>query len=351
MKTIADHGSVLSHAQKSAWDNYVSRALQYDFYHTWDYQNIAQNGEPLLFVHEEDDDFIVFPLLKRTISNTEYCDFHSVYGYPGPISNQAFENLNPQFLLNFQEHLLQFLKDQKCVSVFTKFHPFINQTLALEKLGGIFDNGKTVVVDLTIPLEEQRNKYRTSTFKDIIKARNLGFTIREMEKTEDIGLFTNLYQQSMTRIGAASFYMFDEAYFTALLKSGQCKAKLLMVYFEDKLICGSIVTQTQDVLQAHLLATDKNYLKYSPAKYMIDEICLMGRRNGKKYFNLGGGVGFKDNSLLEWKLGFSDGVLPHQSWRFVVDQLVYNDLVEKAGHDINDTVDFFPLYRLMPTVT
>jgi len=351
MKTIADYAFVISLAQKSDWDNYVSKALEYDFYHTWDYQNIAKNGEPLLFVYEENDDFIAFPMLKRPIPNTNYYDFHSVYGYPGPISNKKFEHLGEQFLLNFQEYLLQFLKDQKCISVFTKFHPFINQTLAVEKLGGIFDNGKTVAIDLTIPLEEQRNKYRTSTFKDIIKARDLGFTVREMQGQEDIALFTNLYKQSMTRVGATSFYMFDEEYFTALLKSDQCKAKLLMVYFEEKLICGSIVTETQDVLQAHLLATDKNYLKYSPAKYIIDEICLMGRQHGKKYFNLGGGVGFKDNSLLEWKLGFSDLVLPHQSWRFVVNQQVYNELVEESGHGIDDKTDFFPLYRLNQTVT
>lgn len=348
---MADYAFVISLAQKSDWDKYVSKALQYDFYHTWDYQNIAKNGEPILFVYEEEDDFVAFPLLKRQIPNTNYCDFHAVYGYPGPISNKKFENLDSQFLLNFQEQLLQFLKDQNCVSVFSKFHPFINQTLAVEKLGGVHYNGKTVVIDLTIPLEEQRNKYRTSSYKDIIKARDLGFTVREMERPEDITLFTKLYQDSMTRVRATDFYMFDEAYFTELLKSEQCKAKLLMVFFEGKLICGSITTQTQDVLQAHLLATDKNYLKYSPAKFIIDEICLMGRANGKKYFNLGGGVGFKDNSLLNWKLGFSDVVLPHNSWRFVVNKQVYRHLVEQAGHDINDTVDFFPLYRLLKTET
>lgn len=351
MKTATGYAFVIPLAQKSVWTKYVSKAFKYDFYHTWDYQDLVKEGETMLFVYEEENDFIAFPLLKRAIPNSNYFDFHSVYGYTGPISNLDFHEIDTQFIQQFQENFIFFLKDQDCVSVFAKFHPFFNQTIALEKLGGVFDNGKTIAIDLKQPLESQRKQYRETTKQSIKKARKLGFTVREMQTKEDIAQFTNLYNQSMIRIGASGSYMFDEVYFATLLTSDQCNAKLVLVFYEDRMVCGSVVNFTKGILQAHLLATDIDYIKYSPAKLLIDEISLIGRENGMEYYHLGGGVGFKEDSLLEWKLGFSDLILPHKSWRFVVDQNAYSELVELTGNDMNDTVDFFPLYRLkQPTV-
>ncbi|MGN0002928.1 MAG: GNAT family N-acetyltransferase [Sphingobacterium composti] len=346
MKTKTSDAFTITLAEKDIWTQYVSNAYKYDFYHTWDYHDLAKIGEPILFVYEDEDDYIALPLLKRPVPNSNYIDFHSVYGYTGPISNKDFDDLNDQFINNFQNVFLQFLKEQNCLSVFVKFHPFFNQVKALEGMGGVYDNGKVVAVDLIQPLENQHKRYRTQTRKTIRKTRELGFYTRLKQSQEDISAFTKLYNQSMDRIGASSFYKFNEAYFTSLLNSKQCNAKLLLVFFEDKLVCGSVITFTKGIIQAHLLATDIEYLRYSPAKFMNDEICLMGREMGMEYFHLGGGQGYQDNSLFDWKLGFSDLVLPHKSWRFIVDQDAYNIHVEQSGNDINNPIDFFPLYRL-----
>ena len=346
MNILTNKSFVIPFVQKEEWTKYVSKAHKYDFYHTWDYQEVAKVGDPVLFVYEDGENFITLPLLKREIPNTEYVDFHSVYGYTGPISNLPFVLHSDAFIEDFQNALLQFLKDEKAISVFVKFHPFFDQERVLEGLGGIYENGNVVAIDLIQSLEDQRKRYNTNTRKNIQKSRELGFTLRLMEGQEDIKAFTKLYNDSMDRIGASDFYKFNEDYFTALLNSNQCNAKLLFVMFDNKIVCGSVVTFTHGIIQAHLLATDYDYIKYSPAKFMADEICLLGREHGMEYFHLGGGQGYKDNSLFEWKLSFSDLVLSFNSWRFVVDQDIYKQLVEKSGHDINDTIDFFPLYRL-----
>lgn len=345
MKSITSNVLVVPFSHRDIWSSYVSKAYKYDFYHTWDYHEIAKKGEPLLFVYEEEDIFIAFPFLKRQIPNTEFCDLHSVYGYTGPISNVEFGELSEEFIYQFQNALQQFLIEEKCVSVFAKFHPFLNQIRALEKMGGVFDNGKTVIIDLKQPLDSQHKKYRISTYKCIKKARELGFTSRLMVDRKEIKLFTELYNKSMDRIGATNAYKFDELYFTKLLDSDQCNAKLLLIFYEGNVVCGSVTTFTSGIIQAHLLATDSNYLKYSPAKFLIEEICLLGRKYGMEYFHLGGGLGHKDNSLLDWKLGFTDLVLPHKSWRYVVNESAYNQLVEQSGNDMNAEIDFFPLYR------
>ena len=346
MKTTTSYAFAIPLADKDTWANYVSKAYKYDFYHTWDYHEIAQMGEPLLFVYEEDEDFIALPLLKRDIPNTNYVDFHSVYGYTGPIANMDFDLFSEEFISEFQEALFNFFQEQNCISAFVKFHPHFNQIRALRELGGVYDNGKTVSIDLKPTIEEIRKKYKTSTRKCIMKSRLQGLTSRLMRDQEDIRQFTILYNQSMDRIGASGFYKFNEDYFTALLNSNECNAKLLLIYLEDRLICGSVFTANKGIVQAHLLATDSNYFQYSPTKFLIDEICVLGKEYGMEYFHLGGGQGYKDNSLLQWKLAFSDFAIPHKSWRYIVDQEIYNELVEQSGNDIHDTVDFFPLYRL-----
>jgi len=346
MASTTCYASAIPLADKSTWTKYVTQSLKHDFYHTWDYQDLVKNGEPMLFVCEDDENFIAIPLTKRTIPNTDYCDFHSVYGYTGPISNADFNDISDEFIAQFQERLLQFLKEENAVSVFAKFHPFFNQTKAMQNMGGIVDNGRVVAIDLTQPIEIQRKRYKRTLWKDVVKARELGFTTRNSLAQQDIVEFTKLYNKSMDRIGASSSYRFDENYFTSLIHSSQCNAKFVLVYFQDRLVCGSVVTFNHGIIQAHLLATDHNYIQYSPAKYMNDEICLLGREHGMDYFHLGGGLGYKEDSLLRWKLNFSDLTLPHKSWRFVVNQEVYNDLVMQSGNDLNNTVDFFPLYRL-----
>lgn len=346
MASTTCYASAIPLADKSTWTKYVSQAFKYDFYHTWDYQDLVKNGEPMLFVCEDDENFIAFPLSKRTIPNTDYCDFHSVYGYTGPISNVDFSELSDEFISQFQENLIDFLKEENAISVFAKFHPFFNQLRSIENMGGIMDNGRVVAIDLKQPLEIQRKRYKKTLWKDVIKARGLGFTTRGMQSPADITEFTKLYNNSMDRIGASNSYKFNEAYFAGLIHSSQCNARLVLVDFQGKLVCGSVVTFTHGIIQAHLLATDSDYIKYSPAKYMNDEICLMGREMGMEYFHLGGGLGYKEDSLLRWKLNFSDLTLPHKSWRFVVNQQVYNELVKQSGNDLNDPIDFFPLYRL-----
>ena len=64
-----------------------------------------------------------------------------------------------------------------------------------------------------------------------------------------------------------------------------------------------------------------------------------------RYYHLGGGLGFKEDSLFKWKSGFSDLLLNYKSWRFVINTPQYQSLVQKAGMTLSSEVDFFPLYR------
>ena len=85
---------IVTLGDKAEWVSYVEKAAYYDFYHSWHYHNLDKNGAPFMFVYQHDEDFIAFPLIKRKIGTSPYCDFTCVYGYSGPISNKKMDELD-----------------------------------------------------------------------------------------------------------------------------------------------------------------------------------------------------------------------------------------------------------------
>ena len=331
--------------ERKEWTAYVNAALEYDFYHTWFYHSLDHTGNPFLFVYEEDQNYIAFPLLKRNITDSSFSDLSSVYGYTGPISNQKFEDIDDRMIDNFRVSFLDFLDKEQNVCVFSRLHPLFNQYLLFEKFGGIYENGKTVAIDLTLSIEEQRGKYRKTTLKNIKKCREAGYSVKQSRDQNDITLFYDMYTRNMERVEAADCYFFSKSYFNYLIGNEEFDCRLLLVCANDVIVCGMIVTFTHGIIQVHLVGTKPTYLRESPAKFLIDEITLIGRNEGMKYLHLGGGVGFKMDTLFNWKAGFSDLFLEYKSWRYVSNTSVYHSLVSKREIDERINIDFFPLYR------
>lgn len=336
--------------EKEEWKHYVRNSLQYDFYHTWYYHSLDTTGLPLLFVYEEGENYIAFPLIKRPVADTRYSDLTSVYGYTGPISNRRFDALGDAFLCQFRESFQAFLKEGQFVSVFSRLHPFFDQHLSIEAMGGIHPNGKTIAIDLCIPLEEQRQKYHKRLREKIRQLKRKGYTVREGNSIEDISNFAAIYTENMKRIGASDYYLFNPSYFVDLHHSDEFNSKLLLVEIDGRVVCGASIVCSNDIIQAHLLGTLTAYLPDSPAKLLTDEITIIGREMGAKYFHLGGGLNFRQDSLFEWKACFSDLIMDFSSWRYVADPVAYDILLDNLSLDKSADIDFFPLYRYqLPT--
>lgn len=332
-------------SEKNAWDFYVQNAYVHDFYHTWQYHTLDNNGEAILVVYEKDGDYIAFPFLRREIPQSSYFDLSSVYGYVGPISNKKDQNLSAEFIDDFRKAFMSFLKKDQIVSVFSRLHPFFSHDRLMADFNGIHENGQTVALDLTLTIEAQRKKYKPSTFSSIKKSWRKGLSIKETKDIDDIDAFIEIYEENMERIQSTDSYLFDRQYFIDLVNSKEFDCRLLLVHCEDEIMCGTLITLTHGIIQGHLIATKSAYLHESPAKYLVDQVTVLGRREGMKYMNLGGGLGYKKDNLFGWKAGFSDLFLDHKSWRYVVNDSVYHSLVTEQGIDKNANIDFFPLYR------
>ncbi|MCX2452206.1 GNAT family N-acetyltransferase [Pedobacter sp. PLR] len=331
--------------EKEDWKYYVGNSLQHDFYHSWHYHSMELAAEPLLFVYEEGENYLALPLIKREIPGEEYSDLTSVYGYTGPISNQKFCTLSTLFLENFRLSFLEYLKEEKIVSVFSRLHPFFDQSLPISKLGGIHANGKTVAIDLTLSIQDQRKKYHSRLRSNISQLRRKGYIVRESDSIADIDIFAQLYMEHMKRISPSGSHLFPRSYFRDLYYSDELNCKLLLVYLGDQAVSAAYVVCSNEIIQAHLLGTLTAYLPDSPAKLLTDEISVIGRKMGARYFHLGSGLNFKEDALFEWKAAFSDLILDFNSWRYIANPEVYHVLVQKLEINKAADLDFFPLYR------
>jgi hypothetical protein len=328
----------------SRWSGIVNKSKQFDFYHSQSYHLLEKENRPVLLVAFFNDDFIALPLIVREIPNTKLFDCASVYGYCGPISSFEFNNIPKGNLTYFKEQLFLFFKDNNIITAFSRLHPLIFTDAFFNNFGMIKDINKTVAIDLRLSSGEQLKQYHKSHKAQIKKLRGNGFEIMEAQTKGDIDAFVNMYHETMHRVQAGENYLFNHHYFYEFLNNKCFESKLLLAKKEGEILAGAIVTITNKIMQCHLSASSLKQIKESPKKLIIDEARLLGNNRGLDFFHLGGGVGGSDeDSLFYFKSGFSDYRCQYKIWQMIVDHEKYNELVEKAKVDVNNT--FFPLYR------
>lgn len=331
------------------WKQFISASRGYDFYHTYDYHKMEAEHEPQLFVYREEDIFIAFPLIKRSIEGTDYFDYTSTYGYPGPVSNIDFAEIpvatRTRFIENFQSYALS----NKVVSVFTRLNPFSNQSLLLDHSSKTKHVGRTVAIDLKTPLEDQHKKYRRAIRMKINQLRRNGYAVKIADTEEEVNAFSAIYNENMHKLNAAPSYFYNTAYFKKFLRATDYKATILLAYFEDEPVAGAIITFTNKVAQLHLAATANDHLKASPMKLLYDEASIYARNHQMDYLHLGSGVGGREDSLFHFKTGFSDTYLPFHIWCHITDAGVYRELAESRHANAKQVADhqnkLFPIYR------
>lgn len=336
---------------KGPWDSLLKKSETYDFYHTFEYHRISKkpDEQPILFKYSEGEKFIAIPLLLRNIPNSSYKDCTSVYGYGGPVLRNIDEDFdNTSFIAEFQELLIE----NKIVTIFSRLNPFVpKQPLCLNGLGEIGSLSKVVNIDVTENLEVQRTMYSKRLRTHINKARRECY-IKDAGTKEEVMEFIALYYKNMERVNATKEYFFSEQYFFELFNAKDFNTRIILAIEKetDKIIAGAMFINTENIVQYHLSGCDANYLHLYPVKMLIDEMRILATEEGFSYFNLGGGVGNKKDSLFDFKAGYSKDFKPFRVWKFIVDQKTYDMLVSKKQEMDCTRFDkqctlFFPCYR------
>lgn len=339
---------VVNISEKEIWNHYVREARLADLYHTRDYHLLDTQGEPFLFVYETADLFIAFPMIKRPIEGSSYFDCTAVYGYTGPISNVDFSEIPLNICYEFEKLFEAYLRSANFVSVFCVLHPLSNQQFLLRQSDRLIQVGKTIAVDLQQTLEEQRMGYRRPIRMKINQLRRKGFEVRLADSAEQLQQFAQIYRENMIKVGASTKYLFDDAYFEDFMNASDFKPELLLAYYQDQPVAGAMVALTNDIMQLHLAGTRVEFFRESPMKLLFDEACLLGRAREMRFMHLGSGVGGNEDSLFHFKRGFSEKLCNFTTWRYIVDEDVYETLVnEKLAGRPRPETSLFPLYRFV----
>ena len=339
---------IIQVSQNEEWNSVISSCYFYDFYHCNSYNILDRLGVPFLFVAEHNDERIALPLVKRQIEETEYFDCTSVWGYPGPISSKPPEELNPDLIEYFQLALKQYLYENKIVSAFSRLHPIIPQVQFFKDFGNIILLNKTVAINTNLPLDIQRRQFRKTNKSEINQLRNRGYTVKVASSENEINAFVEIYTETMERVNAGSFYFdcFDKEYFYKLLNASDFQPRLLLAYKEGEIIAGGVFIATKKIMQYHVAGTKKEYIKATPMKLIIDEARLLSTQLNVEFLHLGGGVGGSDNDSLFWfKSGFSDLTFTYKTWQLIVNEEVYENLVNEQSKKKMLNENYFPLFR------
>jgi lipid II:glycine glycyltransferase (peptidoglycan interpeptide bridge formation enzyme) len=333
---------------KIAWKATLSKIGNYDFYHTYDYHKISSkyNETPVLLVYSNDENAIVaLPILIRKIDNTIYYDATSVYGYVGPLTN----NIHEVNLVDFQNKIQEYLASENIISVFSRLHPYIeNQKKIIQSLGKITSLGKVVKIDLKIDEENQLKQYSMTT-KRYLKKTQKQCSITVLNNEFAINKFIELYEENMQRVNAKRDYYFSKEYFLNFSTATDFKTEFVFVRLNDskKIIAGAMIIYTNNIIQYHLSGTLNDYLKLTPIRLIIDTIRVKGKKEGYSIFNLGGGLGSKEDSLFNFKASFSKAFQDFETWNYISNKKIYDSLVDAntTVKSKKNKISYFPLYR------
>jgi hypothetical protein len=223
------------------------------------------------------------------------------------------------------------------VSSFAVFHPLLRNAgppFRSTPLAG------TVAWDLggEADLLEGMHKHHRRLVR---RALDAGYEVALERRPRDLTEFVPLYEHTMRRAGAAPFYLFPPAYWEALARD--VPLVRVDVRADGRLIASALGMGEAPWLHYHLGAAADAARGTGASHLALYELARWGREQGFTTFHLGGGVGGRADSLLEYKLRFApDGLTEAAIGKAVHDEAAYLRL---SGAREIDWDGFFPAYR------
>ena len=349
--------------QREKWNAWMDR-VPHDFYHRAEYHLMAEQegeGTACLAVCCDQRRFLAWPYLLvplasvNGLESTDLCDITSVYGYPGPVGLNG--DAGHSFLSEAMSAIQELWRAQRAVSVFTRTNPLLDHISTPESFGTRLQIGQTISLDLRMPLEVSWAQFRRGHRYEIQKGHQAGVLFWHDEQWRFLKDFILLYTQTMRRKRADSRYFFKERYFARLREaSGSAACHLLVALYRQDVAAAAIFTECCGIVQYHLSVMREEYRRLAPVKVLLDGARVWAKARGNTVLHLGGGHAGAEDSLFQFKAGFSKRRHPFFVWRTVLDQPKYDVLAAtraqySARHGlVSQCPDFFPRYR-QPLIT
>jgi hypothetical protein len=273
---------------------------------------------------------VIFPLLLHS----DPVDVVSPYGYGGPVAL----GVDPP-VADFASAYADWCARRGAVTSFVLYHPlFANQELSRPLGFHRIDLDGTVAwpLDAGELLPGMHRHHR----RVVRKALREGFET-SVERPDSLEDFVPVYEASMRRAGASDYYFFGPEYWSGLLASVPLVRS--DVLSEGRLVASVLGMGEPPWLHYHLGGSVDGAGRSGASHLALLGLAEWGQRQGYSLLHLGGGVGGREDTLLEYKLRFApDGLRPAAVGKALHDPAAYAELTGSAEVD---WAGFFPAYR------
>jgi len=341
---------------KIEWNKILKTNFQelMDVYFRYEYFNLYSKTYEVLpeaLFWENKKIKIFWSHLIRKINNIDlykdytYNDLTTPYGYGGPLilpkvdDNDELEDSLEDFFHEYREYA----EEKRYVCEFIRFYPILKNWVGFEKLFNIIYLNDVVVLDLTQDYEEIWNNMAKNTRYYTRKAINEfeKIVIADDPTVEEINEFVSLYYETMDKNDASKKYYFPHEFIKNHYNFGN-----LLIYCKNKNnVVGSsaMFLKGNQILHYHLSATNYNF-KNPPSRAVIWGAIEWAKEHGLNLLYFGGGR-TKNDSLFNFKKGFSKTYLPFYIGKIMFDSKIYKELTS-LNSLTKENKDFFPLYRV-----
>jgi GNAT acetyltransferase-like protein len=323
------------------WDSLLDRLGLADVYLRRGYLESASllgQGRPVYLHLAGADGDVVFPGLVRD-AEQGYADVGTPMGYGGPVASGA-EPTRAGFFDEYERWCSQ----NRVVATFARFHPVLaNQRLAegrwhLEQIG--YSIGWRVEGRSSDQLVAGLDAHHRRVVR---KAHAAGVEAVVERGPADLSEFVGLYEETMRRRDASSFYFFPDAYWRHLAAELSGAVVRADARADGALVASIVCFSSPPLLHYHLGASSDRGQELGANHLLFLETATWAAEHGFGRFHLGGGVGGFEDSLYEFKRRFDPGgTLPAFLGKVVHDEDAYRAL---SGRDEIDYTGYFPAYR------
>lgn len=316
-------------------------SVTHDFYHLPEYCLLEADrlgGEVVAAYVNQPGVRLLIPLIRRSIPHSSAEDLVSPYGYPSLIAEFSDSGRLRSALLTAVDSL----REQGFVSMFVRLHPILDfPSSVLDGVGRLVEHGQTVSIDLRQDDAQQWADMRPNYRKALRRSESAGLRAFIDGTGQHLDRFVDLYTETMRRRNAARDYFFSSEYLVGLWEQLPASMHLGVVEAGDRIVCAGLFGESRGIVQYHLSGTGEDALEFSPLKVLLDGVRRWATQRKDSVLHLGGGIGGAEDSLMQFKSGFSSQRRMFKTWRVVLDEQRYANLSGRSG----DASDFFPAYR------
>ena len=278
---------------------------------------------------------------------TSLRDASSPYGYGGPYGHgtPAWDGLWAGFA--------QWMTGNNVVSMFGRLSLDAQVPIDLPPGVSVRSDSANVIVDLTRSVEEQWRRYEHKVRKNVKKAIRANLQVEIKESFTDLEEFAQLYETTMDRRAASSWYHFGLDFFDTLTE--RLRGSYIAAEVRDetnRLVSAELVLCSDKYFYSFLGGTLRQAFPSAPNDLLKHAVIDYGRESGHIGYVLGGGY-TRDDGIFRYKKSFDPaGCTPFQKLELIADQKAYDSLVAaRLRHERSTDLGarladgFFPFYR------